>query len=254
MKTFFQELRRRNSLLYYFGWLCLVSALVCAIATQFTDIIVLGINAFIKPMKFFISICIFCWTIAWYAYYLQQPRKVFVYSVAVVLVFVYEMFVIVWQAANGRLSHFNIDTPLYGVLFALMGLAIVLFTFWTAYIGFLFFRKRDFNLPASYVWGIRIGIVLFLVFTIEGGMMSGRLSHTVGAPDGSPGLPIVNWSKEHGDLRIAHFVGMHALQIIPLFGYYVTRKVALVLLFGLGYLTLATAILIQALNKMPLFS
>jgi len=254
MKAFFGELRRRNSLLYYFGWLCLLGALVCAVAIQFTDIIVLGINAFIKPMKFFVSICILCWTMAWYTYYLQQPRKTFAYSVAIVIVFTYEMFAIIWQAANRRLSHFNFDTPTYGVVFALMGIAIIVFTFWTAYIGFLFFIKRDFNLPASYVWGIRIGIILFLVFTFEGGMMTERLAHTVGAPDGGPGLPVVNWSRQHGDLRVAHFVGMHALQIIPLFGYFVTRKLAMVFLFSFGYLILATALLLQALNKTPLFS
>ena len=252
MKAFFVEMRRRNSILYYFGWLCFIGGVVCGAATQFTDITVLGINAFIKPMKFFLSICIFCWTMAWYAYYLQQPRKTFAYSVAVVVVFVFELLVIVWQAANGRLSHFNNDTPLYGILFGLMGVAILSFTIWTAYIGFLFFKKKDFDLPASYVWGIRIGIILFLVFTFEGGLMSGRLSHTVGGADGGPGLPVVNWSREHGDLRVAHFVGMHALQILPLFGYFVTRKVVIVFLFGLCYLALASSLLIQALNKMPL--
>lgn len=42
--------------------------------------------------------------------------------------------------------------------------------------------------------------------------------HTVGAADGLAGLTFVNWSTGHGDLRIAHFFAIHALQIFPLVG------------------------------------
>src|ERR1044072_5623391 len=106
MKKFLIELKKRNALLYWYGWLCLLGTLICLLLVQITDTIVLGINAFIKPAKFFISITIFCWTIAWFMDYLFQQRKVRVYSWMVVFVMSFELFVITWQAANGRLSHF----------------------------------------------------------------------------------------------------------------------------------------------------
>ena len=84
-------------------------------------------------------------------------------------------------------------------------------------------------------------------------MMAQALKHTVGADDGGKGLPLVNWSREHGDLRIAHFLGMHTLQIFPLFGYFIAKSSRSVILFSLVYAGLVSAILIQTLMGLPLF-
>ncbi len=85
-------------------------------------------NAFIKLTKFFLSIWLFVWTMGWLMFYLEKPGKVRAYNVMAVIVFSFEIFVITWQAANGRLSHFNITTPLYSSLFSLMGIAITVLT------------------------------------------------------------------------------------------------------------------------------
>ena len=74
--NFLNELKRRNPVLYYFGWIYFAGGIICILLTQTTDIVVLGINAFIKPTKFFLSIWIFCWTMGWYLEYLDNKRRV----------------------------------------------------------------------------------------------------------------------------------------------------------------------------------
>lgn len=83
--------------------------------------------------------------------------------------------------------------------------------------------------------------------------MAALLRHTVGGDDGGKGLPLINWNKEHGDLRIAHFLGMHSLQIFPLFGYYIATSSKTTITFAAFYVGLVVAVLVQALMGLPLF-
>lgn len=252
--NFLTQLKQRNPSLYWFGWLNILGAIICAIMMQVDDTIVLGINAWIKPLKFFLSTVIFSWSMGWFMVHLTKQMAVLIFSWVVILVLSFELVVIVWQAANGRLSHFNISDPFYLLLFNLMGVAITILTLWTLYVGILFFRQKQFNVPMPYIWAIRIAILFFVFFAFEGGTMAAQLRHTVGAADGSDGLPLFNWSKLHGDLRIAHFAGMHALQIIPLFGWFVAKTKSHVFIFSLVYLLLVVFLLWQAVKGIPLFS
>jgi len=254
IQRFFIKLKSRNPLLYYAGWGFFIAGIVSFLLINTTQTRVLGINSWIKPMKFYISIGILCWTMAWYMVYLRKQKAVKRYSWVLVMAMIIEMLIITWQAANGRMSHFNVSTPLYGALFSVMGIVISIFTLWTGYIGYLFIKQKEFPpfLPAGYITGIRIGILFFVVFAFEGGWMAARLSHTVGAADGSWGWPFLNWSRQYGDLRVAHFFGMHALQLLPLAGYFIFRGKGQVIWLAVAYFVFVLLLLWQAISGQPL--
>ncbi len=245
-------LKTHNELLFFTGAVYAVMAVVCFILVYVTNIQVLGISAFIKPMKFYISSVIYTFTLAWILHYLNDSKLVTAFSWTLVVTLTFENIYISYKAFIGQQSHFNISTSFNSAMFSLMAVAITIITLFTAYIAVVFFTKDFPALSNSYVWGIRLGLVLFVVFAFEGFVMGAKLSHTVGAPDGGAGLPVTNWSKQNGDLRIAHFLGMHALQILPLIGYYLTNNAKITISMGVLYFLVTTAIFIQALNGKPL--
>lgn len=83
--------------------------------------------------------------------------------------------------------------------------------------------------------------------------MGAQLKHTIGANDGSEGLLITNWSKQYGDLRVAHFFGIHALQILPLLGYYVFTSKNSIILFSCAYFLAVCYTLLKALKGLSVF-
>jgi hypothetical protein len=246
-------LRLKNKPLYYFGWFNLIFAFGCLLMMQFDDTKILGINAWIKPMKFFLSVGIFSFTMAWFLPLLELPKKSRLYSYIVILVLALENIIITYQAWKGTTSHFNVSTRFNGYLFMAMGVAIMILTMWTAYITLLFFRKKNFTIPGPYLWGIRIGLLIFVLFALEGNVMVALMSHTVGGADGGKGLFFVNWSRDYGDLRAAHFFGMHAMQILPLVGYYLCKTNRQMILYGILYFLMVASLLMQALLGHPIF-
>lgn len=161
------QLMLRNPLLFWYGCICLFGGLICTVLIQTTSLQVNNINAFIKPMKFFFSVAIFCFNMGWILLHLQKPSFTNTYSIMVIVVMSFELLVITWQSANGRLSHFNVSTKLYATLFTLMGIAISILTIWTLVAGFYFFTINNQTLDAGYLWGIRLGILLFVFFLLK---------------------------------------------------------------------------------------
>jgi hypothetical protein len=250
---FFCELKRRNALLFWFGLFNLAMAVICLALIPFEELQILGVNRWLKPFKFYASVGIMVLTTGWLMYYLDDQTKVRKYSWMIVFTMFFENGIIFTQAVRQTTSHFNNSSALNNVMFSIMGMLIIFFTIIMILICIAFFRQKQFSIPAAYLWGIRFGLLFFIIFSLEGGMMIGLMKHTVGGADGGPGLPVVNWSNEHGDLRIAHFLGIHSLQFLPLFGYYISKTKTQTILFSTGYFLLCSALFLQAINGIPLF-
>jgi hypothetical protein len=215
------ELRHRDPLLFWTGAAMLLTLIVVTLISISDTRLVLGLNPWIKPMKFLTSITIFLWTVAWFMPETRSSKRRIV-SWTIALAMTIEIICIIMQSARGTTSHFNIASPFDAMIFSVMGITIGINT--VAMVLFLAILRRD-TPPnrAGYIWGIRLGVAIFLLASFEGGLIVANNAHTVGAADGGPGLPVVNWSTQFGDLRIAHFFGMHAMQALPLLGFLLDR-------------------------------
>lgn len=251
MLNFIHELKSRNETLFYFGLICLLFSILFLVLTKITSTQVFNVSAWYKPFKFTFSTFLYAWAMAWYCAYLPQFNiKLFNWSVVILLGF--EIIYIAIQAQLGQLSHFNVSSSFYASMYSLMAFAATAVTIYTAYVGILFFKGDFPMLPTYYLWAIRLGIFIFVIFAFEGFVMGSKLTHTIGGPDGGTGLPLLNWSTKFGDPRIAHFIGMHALQVLPFLSFYVFKNTKATFTLALIYALLATFTLIQALQGKPL--
>ena len=252
MQVFIAELKSRNETLFYFGLICLLFSMLFLGLTKISTTQVFNVNAWYKPFKFAFSTFLYAWAMAWYCNYLPQ-FNIGLFNWAIIILLGFEIIYIAIQAYRGQLSHFNVSTSFYASMYSLMAFAATAVTIYTAYVGILFFKGDFPDLPTYYLWSIRLGIFIFVIFSFEGFVMGSKLTHTIGGPDGGAGLPILNWSTKFGDPRIAHFIGMHALQVLPFLSFYIFKNTKATFTIAFIYVLLATFTLIQALQGKPLF-
>ena len=254
------ELRFRNNLLYRIGLIHLILAFLLIMPLLVDERQVMGINAWIKPIKFCLSIWIYAWTFGWILFDLPNSRKwIRGISWTVAITMITEIGVIIYQASRATTSHFNFSTPFDSILFAIMGVMIGVNTI-AIVVTFVLFLVKKPKLDSIYLMAMRMAFIVFLVGNWVGGAMIQARAHAVGVEDGGPGLPFTNWSTEGGDLRIAHFLGLHAIQIIPLFAYFLHKKTSLglqmrrtlTIIFILVYAGLVSFLYQQAMSGKPL--
>jgi hypothetical protein len=229
-----------------------------------------GAPAWLKPAKFALSTMIAAWSFAFcIASTRIWPKVTRALDIALALGLAIEIALIDMQAARGTTSHFNVSTSLDSAVWEVMGVSIL--CIWLGMLSLTIVLFRQPYASSAWGWSLRLGMVLALIGTGSGGLMtlpnsqqlaeahaSGRLpiigAHTVGAPDGGPGLPVTGWSADHGDLRVAHFLGMHGLQVLPLLAWWIGRRFAgddrtqvkLIFAIAASYLALFGLILWQA--------
>lgn len=255
ISTLFNEQR----VAMYGGLVSFAFFVVTAVLAVVDHTQILGVDRWIKPLKFFISIAIFMWTIGIFLHFLKgQERFSRRISWAMIVIFVIEMAAIVGQPLRGTTSHFNIATPVDAAIFSVMGLAIATNTVLVGVILYRYFT-REIEMPPTLLSGMRLGLILFVLGSVLGGYMASQTGHTVGAPDGGPGLPLTNWSTIAGDLRVAHFLGLHALQSVPIFALVLERlrvsyRTGLTTAFAIAYFAVVAFAFIEALMGRPLIA
>ena len=213
MTTLLADARRGHRGLFWFAVAMAVLVPVLAVLAVVDDRVLLGAPLWLKPLKFAVSFVAYAGTLAWLLGRLNE-RTMQRTGWVIVAASAVEMAIIIGQAGRGVRSHFNTDTAFDANLFSVMGATIVVLWFATLAVALRFLREpgRDRALAPA----VRLGLVVTLVGLLEGFVMVALNGHSVGVADGGPGLPLVGWSTTGGDLRIAHFVGMHALQGLPL--------------------------------------
>ncbi|MFI7575376.1 hypothetical protein [Micromonospora sp. NPDC049497] len=248
-----------------------VLAVVSAVGIVADPRVLTGVPIWLKPFKFAVSFVLYGTTLAWMLSLLPQRSRLAEWAGTVVVAMsVAEMVVIVGQVLRGTTSHYNETSALNAVLWQAMGASIMVLFVAHLVIGIVVLSQRLADRVAAYAVGLGLGLTLLGMLAAVPMVLPGQASgiegisgaHSVGVPDGGPGLPLVGWSTTGGDLRIGHFVGLHALQALPILAILLSRflgtrldersRVRLLVVAGVAYGVLTMLLTWQALRGQPL--
>lgn len=256
------ELMARQRLLGGYGLACMAIFVPLFVAT-FGDPRQIGdVSIWLKPAKFFLSIGVFAVTMGWFfGYWRAERRGSWLEKVVVATILVagtFELVWITWQGAHREMSHLNFESWFTRRMFNLMGVGAVALVMTCLLMAWEIARRPVTGLDPAYRLAVLLGLVLTFAL---GGSLGGHIAANGGAAVGSysSGIPLFAWNQIGGDLRIAHFLGMHAQQALPLFATGLTalglrcpnRWIAIA---AIAYAGLVAAVWFQALAGDPLLA
>lgn len=212
-------------------------ALLWALDTRTLDN---GESVWLKPMRFCLAFGVHLATMTWLGRFSgarasRSPAYAAGLWLQAVTVLV-EMACIGVQAARGLHSHFNYATPFDHAVFTIMGLGTA-----ATLLGLLLCAWGVWRAPAApitrqlllgamalAVMGGLVGVLMVMPTAEQRALLdAGRKLPWIGGVEvGTPSgreLPLFAWDLQSGDWRSAHFVGLHALQALPLLAWLVLR-------------------------------
>lgn len=231
MRGFLLLARQRAPLLLLAVGLMLPTLAVSCLGLSVDDRVLTGAPAWLKPAKFSASVAIYAATMAWILTLLPAERGLRRAGHLMGVLLILEVALIVLQVVRGTTSHFNVATPFDALVFRVMGGMIATVMLATMYVLWRASRVAlpDAGIAAAIRWGLAISILggwLGAMMTVPNRVQREAMAaalevpsqggHAVGAPEDGPGVPLVRWSATGGDLRVPHFVGLHAMQLLPL--------------------------------------
>lgn len=218
-RTALARLRADDPVLTAFGLACLLTGAVTLALSLVDGRLIDGAFVWTKPAKFFVSVGVYALTFAWFTGYVRpdhrRSRALRTGRFLLVTAGGFELGYITLQAAQARASHFNDGDSLHAVLYALMGVMALTLLAAKIPLAIAVAVQPRFGLEPS----LRLAVVLGLAMTVilgaaTGIALSANRGHAVG-PIGAA-WTLLGWNRAGGDLRIAHFLGMHGEQVVPL--------------------------------------
>ena len=217
VRDVWRRLWRAEPRLMAFALLMLAAAVPAAVALGVDDRLFRGVNIWVKPIKFMLASAVLALTTAWFATHLQAAarggRALRALSWTLIGSASFEVVYITLQAALGQASHYNVGDAFHGLMYSLMGLFAMTLTATQPWLAWLLWRQGEPGLRPAYRLSVLLGLVLTFVLGAGAAIPLAQLQPPAGA-----GWPLVGWHLQGGDLRIAHFIGIHAGQALPLAG------------------------------------